>query len=76
MKLIFVFIAIVGYILNINNYKLYSYITWLVSNSLWGLYGLFNNEYEFMLMFIIYDCFSIYGIIKELKLKQNEIKMY
>jgi len=67
MKIIFAIIAILGYVLNINNYKLYSYITWLISNSLWALYSLYMKEYELAMMFLIYDGFCIYGITKEYK---------
>ena len=69
---IFACIAILGYELNIRNKKIESYITWLVSNSLWGLYSFTKQEYALMIMFVIYDLYCIRGIIKQVK--NNNLK--
>jgi hypothetical protein len=63
MKLIFAIIAILGYILNIIDYQVISYIIWFISNSLWALYSFKKGEKEIMWMFITYNLFCIYGII-------------
>lgn len=63
MKWIFLTIAIAGYIFNIKDKKLISYVLWLVSNTGWGIYNLVQHEYELFIMFMVYNVFSIYGIL-------------
>jgi len=67
IKLIFAILAITGYIANISDRKILSYFIWLISNSGWAALAYRGNEYQLMAMFIVYNGFCIYGIIKELK---------
>lgn len=75
MKIIFGLLAILGYIANINNYKLMSYILWIISNTAWGLYSFIQTEYELTIMFMVYNVFCLYGIIKEIRSNNNN-KIY
>lgn len=65
IKTILAAIAIYGYISNIANRKIRSYILWIISNTGWAICNALIKEYELMAMFIIYNLFCIYGIIKE-----------
>ena len=56
--------AILGYLFNINEYYTISYIIWIVSNTNWAWYNYNKNEYEMAIMFIVYDMFCIYGLIR------------
>jgi hypothetical protein len=56
--------AILGYIFNVTQYYELSYIIWLISNSLWLYYNYKIKEWEMFIMFIIYDGFCLYGLIK------------
>lgn len=73
MKWIFLTLAIFGYILNIKNYKFWSYTVWLLSNSCWMVYNYLQNEFELAIMFAIYNVFSIYGIIN-CRLERKRLK--
>ena len=64
MKLALFLVAILGYIYNIKEKKILSYSIWLVSNSGWAFINYKLNQYEAMMMFLCYNCFCIYGIIK------------
>lgn len=56
--------AILGYLFNINEYYTISYIIWLISNTSWAWYNYNKKEYEMAVMFIVYDMFCIYGLIR------------
>ena len=73
IKLILAALAIHGYIANIANQKLKSYIIWLISNTGWAIYNGYKNEYELMAMFLVYNGFCIYGIIRERRINANNI---
>lgn len=64
IKLLFALIAISGYIANINDKKKLSYWLWLLSNAGWAIISIYNYEYSMALMFLSYEAFCFYGIIK------------
>ncbi len=67
IKLLFALIAIVGYLYNTNKYLKESYIIWLISNTGWAILSFRCEEYQLGAMFIIYNCFCIYGLYKQFK---------
>ena len=67
MKWLFVFMAVFGYLLNIDGKLKCSYIVWLVSNTCWAIYFLTKKEYESFLMFLIYDLLCVYSLRKQWK---------
>lgn len=56
--------AILGYLFNVSQHYELSYWIWLISNSLWLYYNYRIKEWEMFIMFIIYDGFCLYGLIK------------
>lgn len=74
IKIFLAILAITGYTANISDRKLLSYIIWFASNSGWAIASYINHEWSLMSMFIIYNGFCTYGIIKEIKCKQFTIK--
>ena len=66
IKLLFVLIAIVGYIYNIRDRKAFSYYLWIISNGFWCMYNYSIEEYQMAAMFAIYTGFCFYGLRKEL----------
>ena len=69
IKLLFALIAIAGYIANINDKKLLSYYLWLISNAGWSMLALYQHEPALSAMFIAYEGFCLYGVIKILNKK-------
>jgi len=74
IKFLLVAIAIHGYIANIANQKIKSYILWMASNTGWAIYNYSVKEYALMSMFLVYNMFCLYGIIRENKCKQYILK--
>jgi len=62
MKIVFGLIAILGYVANTRDYKIVSYLLWLISNTAWCIYNATQGELELAIMFGVYDMFCIYGI--------------
>lgn len=71
MKVLFAIIAIIGYICNINKKLTLSYSLWLTSNTSWAIYNFIKKEYAMGVMFLTYNLFCFYGIIKQNKKKKN-----
>jgi len=71
IKLLFALIAIAGYIANIKDKKELSYWLWIFSNAGWGVLAAVNYEWQLALMFLTYEGFCFYGIIKILNNKER-----
>lgn len=65
MTWIFLIIATIGYVLNIKDKKIESYIVWFISNICWMIYGFSTQQYAMAVMFIVYTLFTIYGMYHE-----------
>lgn len=63
VKLLFVIIAVLGYITNIKGNLKLSYYLWISSNLFWMVYNAYIKEYQIAGMFVIYNIFCVYGII-------------
>ena len=67
IKTILCLIAIFGYLYNSNKHLKESYIIWIISNTGWAILSFRGEEYQLGAMFIIYNCFCIYGLYKQFK---------
>lgn len=75
IKLVFVLVAIAGYIANINDKKELSYWLWSSSNLYWMYYNIHNREPQMALMFAVYLAFCLYGLSKNY-LKSNDYNIF
>jgi hypothetical protein len=60
-------LSLTGYFYNISSdirKRKLSYLIWFLSNSGWAVHNYFLHEYEAMFLFIVYNCLSLYGLIK------------
>lgn len=64
IKLLFALIAIAGYIANIKDRKELSYWLWIFSNAGWGILAAIQYEWALAIMFLVYEGFCLYGVIR------------